>query len=45
MKHPYHEFITTVEKPGRSLGGDYQTTVNAWETPPNLLALTFTAPY
>jgi radical SAM family uncharacterized protein/radical SAM-linked protein len=41
MKHPYHEFITTVEKPGRYLGGEYQTTVKDWDTTPIRVALTF----
>lgn len=41
MKHPYQDFIAQVEKPGRYLGGEYQSIVKDWESTPVHVALTF----
>lgn len=41
MKHPYQDFISQVEKPGRYLGGEYQSMVKDWDRTPIRIALTF----
>ncbi|PIQ27432.1 B12-binding domain-containing radical SAM protein [bacterium (Candidatus Blackallbacteria) CG17_big_fil_post_rev_8_21_14_2_50_48_46] len=41
MKHPYQDFITQVEKPGRYLGGEYQSIVKDWAETPVRIGLSF----
>ena len=39
--HPYQEFIQTVEKPARYLGGEYLSIQKDWETTPVKVAIAF----
>jgi len=41
MKHPYQDFISQVEKPGRYLGGEYLAVRKDWDSTPVRVALTF----